>query len=305
MASLEGTSSANVHLKVTPISFSRILVGLDFTKPSERALQVAATIAELFEGELTVAHALPLFAPGVDAAGSIPEATEAMLECAENKIKDAIRSIGSGGAHFKMVVAFDGAVEFLSKKAVDIKADLLVLGSHAVSGPTRVMLGSVAETVLRHTSCPVLITGPKCRRTSHPFRSILFATDLSETGLRPAQYAVALAEQHQSRLTLIHVLEEKQTIASGMREEAEKACVRHLDSLMPETAGLWCQPKVEFAYGKPSEEILAAASKCDANLIVVGAGEHGALADHSPWGTIGKILHESNCPVLVVPAFKK
>lgn len=305
MASLESTSSANPHLKVTPISFSRILVGLDFSKPSERALQVAATIAELFEGELTVAHALPLFVPSVDAAGPIPEATEAMLQSAETRIRDAVGSIGAGDAHFRTVVAFDGAVELLSKKAEEIKADLLVLGSHAASGPARIMLGSVAETVLRHTSCPVLIAGPQCRQSSHPFRSILFATDLSETGLRPAQYAVALAEQHESRLTFIHVLEKKETMASGAREEEEQACMHQLGTLMPESAELWCRPQVEFAYGKPSEEILAAASNCMASLIVLGAGEHGALADHSPWSTIGQILHQSTCPILVVPGYKK
>jgi len=305
MASLESTSSTNPHLKVTPISFGRILVGLDFSKPSERALQVAASIAELFEGELTVAHALPLFAPGMDAAGPIPEATEAMLECAETRIKDAMGPIGAGGAHFRTVVAFDGAIELLSKKAEEINADLLVLGSHAASGPARIMLGSVAETMLRHTSCPVLITGPQCRRTSHPFRSILFATDLAGTGLRPAQYAVALAEQYDSRLTFIHVLEKKETMASGMREEEEQACMHQLDALMPDGAEFWCRPKVEFAYGKPSEEILAVASNCMASLIILGAGEHGALADHSPWSTIGELLHQSTCPILAVPNYKK
>lgn len=304
MATSETTASTNTHLEVKPISFNRILVGLDFTEPSQRALQVALTLAEQFESEVTVVHALPILVSGMDSAAIVPEATEAMVKSNEDRIDKAVRSIGAGNTRVKKVIEVDSAVELLARQVKDIQADLLVLGSHATSGPLRIVLGSVAETMLRHIDCPVMIAGPSCQRASHPFRSILFATDLVRTGQRAAQYAVALAEQYQSRLTLMHVLEEKQTMAGRIREEVEQACTKKLESLLPEAAELWCRPKAELAYGEPSEEILSAASACLASLIVVGIGEHGALADHSPWSTIGKILRQSTCPVLAVPNYR-
>jgi nucleotide-binding universal stress UspA family protein len=91
--------------------------------------------------------------------------------------------------------------------ASDEKVDLIVLGSHGSSGLERLALGSVAETVLRKAACPVLVVGPNCRTEQHPFRSILFATNLETTGLRAAQYASALLEHVHGRLTLLHVIE--------------------------------------------------------------------------------------------------
>src|SRR6202008_1482368 len=89
----------------------------------------------------------------------------------------------------------------------------------------RLVLGSTAETVLRKTTCPVLVVGPNCRAEQHPFRSILFTTDLETTGLRAAQYASALSEHVHGRLTLLHVIENQKdvpNVESGITENRLK-----------------------------------------------------------------------------------
>ena len=53
--------------------------------------------------------------------------------------------------------------------------------------------------------------------------------------------------------------------------------------------------------GEPASKIVAAAKGVKANLIVVGAREHSAMAEHSLWATLSGVIRESRCPVLAVP----
>ncbi|WP_263417972.1 universal stress protein [Terriglobus albidus] len=289
------------HLVASPISFERILVGTDFSEPAERAFDVAFEFAEQFGSHLYIAHAISLMLPSMASAGIVPEAVDALVQSAKEELNKVIRSRRTNAVSIEKVVAFGGAEEVLLEAVREKKIDLLVLGTHASLGIARIALGSVAESVMRHISCPVLITGPKCQRTSNLFGSILFATDLTTTGTRAARYAAALAEQFQSMLTIFHAMVKKESVASGRREESENASRLQLEFLLPETADLWCSPHMELAYGDPAEEILAMESNCDATLIVTGTGRHRALADHSPHSTLSKVLHIAKCPVLAVP----
>ncbi|WP_130422562.1 universal stress protein [Edaphobacter modestus] len=54
----------------------------------------------------------------------------------------------------------------INRVAVQEKADLIIVGSHGASGLERLVLGSIAESILHHAICPTLIVGPNCvRRT--------------------------------------------------------------------------------------------------------------------------------------------
>ncbi|QEE28596.1 universal stress protein [Terriglobus albidus] len=289
------------HLTASPISFERILVGTDFSEPAQLAFDIALEFAEQFGSHLSIAHAISLMLPSMASAGIVPEAVDALVQSAKEELDKVIRLHRTNVASIEKVVAFGGAEEVLLGTVREKKIDLLVLGTHASLGIARIALGSVAESVMRHVPCPVLIAGPRCQRTSNLFRSILFATDLTTTGTRAARYAAALAEQFQSLLTMFHAMEKKESVAGGRREECENASRLQLEFLLPEAADLWCRPHMELAYGDPAEEILAMENNCDATLIVTGTGHHRALADHSPHSTLSKVLHVAKCPVLAVP----
>jgi len=293
--------SSGDHLTASPISFERILVGTDFSGPAEQAVQIALEFAEQFGSHLSIAHAISLMLPSMASAGIVPEAVDALVQSSKEELDKVIRAHRTDPRPVEKIIALGGAEEVLLETVREKKIDLLVLGTHASLGIARIALGSVAESLMRHVPCPVLITGPKCQQTSNLFRSILFATDLTRTGTRAARYAAALAEQFQSTLTIFHAMEKKESVASGRREECENASRLQLEFLLPEAADLWCRPHMELAYGDPAEEILAMESNCDATLIVTGTGRHRALADHSPHSTLSKVLHVAKCPVLAVP----
>ena len=118
------------------------------------------------------------------------------------------------------------------------KIDLIVVGTHGRSGLGKLLLGSVAEDILRHASCPVLTVGPKVSgRAKLPalpargrdlapveleLQQIVFATDFAQYSLYAAQEAVALAEEFRSRLTLLHVIEDYSRLGYASRSDGRQ-----------------------------------------------------------------------------------
>ncbi|HEY0466390.1 MAG TPA: universal stress protein [Polyangiaceae bacterium] len=139
------------------MSFERILVATDFSDGSERALELALGLAEKFDSELTLVHsweppsysyAAGLYLPG-DAIAPIERAAIARLEEATAQLKlrfPAAKSLLRAGVPWEEVLA----------AAVQVKANLIVMGTHGRRGLERALLGSVAERVVRMSPVPVL-----------------------------------------------------------------------------------------------------------------------------------------------------
>lgn len=294
---LNTTSESSPHLATTEILFNRILVATDFSKPAAQALRVAMSIRQAFGAKLTLLHASipPVF--NVD-SGPIPEdILTADLEADKFEMKNLV----SNEPELKelspdTVVGFGEVVDLVNTTCKTDKVDLVVVGSHGASGLERLALGSVAESILRKSACPVMIAGPQCSMVEHPFRSILLATDLSATGLRAAQYASSLSERFHGKLTLLHILHEKNSeFKSTMVDRARQ----QLEQLLPDDIRQYCKAEIRVTYGKPAIEIVDVAKSLAASLIVVGLKDR-PLADHAAWSTLSYVIREANCPVLGV-----
>lgn len=198
----------------------------------------------------------------------------------------------------KVVVAYAEAIDLITRVSKDDKADLIVVGSHGASGLERLVLGSVAEAVMHHATCPVLVVGPSCKPEQHPFRSVLFATDLKTTGLRGAQYAAGLAERFHAKLTFLHVMTQDFE-RHGERELVKDRIRQELAQLLPSDMEQYCKTKILLDYGKPAETIVSVAKTECASMIVVGLRDR-ALADHAAWSTLSNVIREATCPVLGV-----
>ena len=290
-----------VHLATSDIHFKRILVGIDFSKQAALALKTAIAIGEIFGSEIFLVNAVSPFVYGTGQEPILPEMISAEIDSAKEEMKQIVAGEPRlDGLRLKTTVAYAGAVDLIEHIASEEKVDLIVLGSHGSSGLERLVLGSVAETVLRKAACPVLVLGPNCRAEQHPFRSILFATNLETTGLRAAQYASALSEHVHGRLTLLHVIENQTNVPSLESGLIENRLKQELQSLLPSNVGLFCEPKVRLEYGSPAELIPVVAESESVSLIVVGLRNPSGLADHSPWSTLSHVIREAKCGVLGV-----
>jgi nucleotide-binding universal stress UspA family protein len=88
---------------------------------------------------------------------------------------------------------------------------MIVVGTHNRTGIAKLALGSTAEQIFRHASCPVLTVGPSCPTepeldSPELIRPILFPTDFTDDSLRALPHAASFANEQKTRLVLLHVL---------------------------------------------------------------------------------------------------
>ena len=146
------------------LTLRQILVPVDFTETSDRALAYAVEFARRFDASITVIHAyqIPVYGfpdgayiTAADVAAQLSTAAQARLEAIVDSQK--LANVPMSG------ILRDGvAWEEINAVAQDIKADLIIIGTHGRRGLARALLGSVAENVIRTAKIPVLvINGPR------------------------------------------------------------------------------------------------------------------------------------------------
>ncbi|HUY82500.1 MAG TPA: universal stress protein [Acidobacteriaceae bacterium] len=286
------------HLESTPIRIKDILIATDFSEQATAAAKVAAGLARTLDAKLHVLHAVPL---QIYTADSTPMLQHVDVEIGQR----SLHTYAAGIPHLKSlkheeIVLSATPTDAISMMVEEKKIGLVVVGSHGRSGLKKVVLGSVAESAVRHLHCPVLVVGPQCDQTRGSLKSILFAADMLYSSLRPAQYAAAIARQTGASLTIAHVFpaSDARSAASEYRERVTHT----LRQLAPQDLYQERRIHIETAVGAPGEELLAIAARARSGLIVMGVHEHGMMADHAPWATIAQVVRTAHCPVLAVQA---
>ncbi len=297
---IDRKSGGDLRLGTSRARFRTILVGMDFSGPAIQVLHTAVSLAERFKGRLVLVNAVPPVVYSTGATMVTPELLDIDVNNAREEMRRILSSVNIGPVNCKVIVRLAEATDLIEEAARTQDVDLIVVGSHGAHGLEKLAFGSVAEGVLRKASCPVLVIGPNCANTLASIDSIIFATDLEIGAFRPAQYASAIAEEVNARLTLLHVSKPGLKRAGVSKELLESQLEQALRQLLPGDAELWCQPKVRVESGNPSEEILRVADAESADLVVVGVRENVTLGDHSLWSTISQIIQSVKCPVLGV-----
>jgi nucleotide-binding universal stress UspA family protein len=189
-------------------------------------------------------------------------------------------------------------------------ADLLVMGSHGRSGFTRMLLGSVAERVIRQAPCPTMVVPARAHDVVADapvrFRTILCPVDFSDNSLLAAEYAVSLAEESDAQLRLLPVvamppgLDALELTLKDLRVEVEADRLRRLDELIPAEATSYCTVQSAVRSGAVHQQILAAADEQASDLIVLGAHGRGAVDAAFFGSNAARVARGASCPVLIV-----
>lgn len=135
-----------------------ILVPVDFSVPSRAALDYAIRLAQDFGGSLVVLHVLdPLLAAGRLDSTRLRRLKSSSRKEAEEQLQTLRRELVQSGVRTKVFLRHGPATDIIVALAVKAKADLIIMGSQGRTGLSRLMVGSVAERVVRYASCPVLV----------------------------------------------------------------------------------------------------------------------------------------------------
>lgn len=151
------------------IDLHSILVPTDFSKSSDNALTYAVAFAEKFGAKILLLHVvqdLALFIPeAVLPAPPLVPPVEQFLTAAKEALDRAIRGLNRPGVTIQPEVAEGVTYEEVLRVARERDVDLIVMGTHGHTGLAHVLLGSIAEKVVRRAPCPVLTV----RHPEHEF----------------------------------------------------------------------------------------------------------------------------------------
>ena len=302
------------------VAIDRVLCPVDLSSYSRQALQHALAIARWYEAKVTVLHVFRQI-PVVDTAAAALGAglyappialTEVDRKAVERQVAEFVAH--TPGAEDVSVHVCEGINirEEILREAEATAAELLVLGSHGLTGVKRLVLGSVAENVLRHSPTPVLIVpahASEAPASGVPFRRVVCAVDFDADSYRALRYAFDLAQESDAQLTLLHAVampavhvgaEDLTIDVESIRDTVMRNARDRLDALVPDGARAYCTVHAEVVEGHAHQAVLGLATEVNADLIIMGVHSRAAF-DVAVFGsTTQAVVRGAQCPVLTV-----
>jgi nucleotide-binding universal stress UspA family protein len=310
----------------TNAEIKKILCVTDLSDFSNAAVPVAAILAEKLGSELFLGHVVEQAAllHGESISHS-PVPPPEILEMVQSRLETMM---SRHARDWIPLIAGGGVVHEIGRMIRENGVDLLVLATHGRSGVKRLVLGSVAEKLIRTLSGPVLVVpsgdfdGEGAERKPRGFERILVGCDFSEESDMALGYGLLLAGAFQSELHLVHVLEPSHRqnlmvtaleIEEGIWEKKRQAlnqelswkvpaefhdwCIRKLKDLVPEGR---CQPRTAVLEGHPYQSLVDYADSNRIDLIVLGSRGHGLAKTLFLGSTPDRVIRLARYPVLSV-----
>jgi nucleotide-binding universal stress UspA family protein len=284
---------------VKPFVISSILAPTDLTEASLPALRYARLLADHFLAKVavmyseTVVYPLDLMAPMIEFyLDAAPETKERLRSQIEQHAGPAM-----AGKPFDVEVMVGQPIPAIVRTAKERNADLIVMGTHLRHGIRRALLGSVSEGVLHESDCPVLTVASHddgVGAMPYAITNILCPVNFTEVARQSLHVAAGIALAFNARLTIVHVVEDEQTLDPAADEERMRRWVA------PELEDL-CSYRELVVRGGPAARVLDCADDVGADLLVIGA-QHRIFRDTTVIGaTSDRLMRFATCPVLVVP----
>jgi len=261
---------------------AHVLCPIDFSTPSRAALRYACALAEHFGARLTI---VTINDPLLTEVAGLRMGSSWMVEDTERELRRFVAETFEQTSSFQAEIGYEVAegkpAPQILRIARERACDLLVMGTHGMTGVRKMFFGSTTERVLRETSVPVLLTPPTdtgpltLDHVKRALRRVLVPVDMVPETRRQLQVAQAVAEGLEAQLLLLHVIEPVHfplpayislpSVDAERRVRAEQLLEALVSMLSPTV-----RPEALIAYGNPAEEIAKTARDRKAGLIVVG-----------------------------------
>lgn len=188
--------------------------------------------------------------------------------------------------------------EVILQQAVELKADLIVVGAKGLDAPAEAPLGSTASKLALDAPHSVLLARPSAH--IRPL-SIILAIDDSPSAWQALEFLCGLSLPDWARVTLINVVEEEGRYSSSGRPQAlPDPPNRYTAKVIEYLHDCGAQAQSILRYGHPADEILSIARERAADLIVIGAGRSAGGKPVCLGEVTGQVTKQASCSVLVV-----
>lgn len=297
------------------VTFDRILFPTDFSTCADRALTYAVDLTDRVDARLHFLHVVNELSPELYGISDPQERATALRSQiragAETRLHDLVPD--TQGANIETTVVLrssydvgDAIIEYVDEESVDF----VVMGTHGRKGLDRLMLGNIADTVLRQASCPVMTVREEVADSDRvDVGRILAPVDFSETSRKALSLADDVAQAYQAELHLLFVAEKRfvptfsDTGLPGVSVvEMDPSIVENAEAGLRQLGESLGRPDDQTRYhvrnGRATEEIIDCADASKMDLVVMGTRGLGGVDRILLGSTTETVARRAPCPVV-------
>ena len=288
---------------------TKILVAVDFSPHAEGALESTLDFVGERTAELHLIHVQVLFDAAEEISGSDEDIVAEVEELYQRMIEG--RAIADDTTMKCEVLRDIAPAAAVLRYAAENDIEMIVSGTHGRRGFRRMILGSVAEEIVRLSRCPVLtIGGEAAHHLGEHMKSILVPVDFSGESARTLVVAKHLCHGNQARLDVLHVVEESMHPAFyntgvfsvyDLRPDLDTRAAQEMERIYGESEGPAVDVTFALRQGHAAREIADYAKDQKSDLIVMST--HGLTGlSHVLIGSVAEsVVRTAPCPVLILP----
>jgi nucleotide-binding universal stress UspA family protein len=295
-----------------------ILVPTDFSDCALGALRWALTLAYHYDADVHLLHVVTLQKPGVygttDVVGEAASYQQKLESVYQARARELLHEVLAEEQQADVPVTTvvrqsmaiaDAVLSYVAQAGID----LVVAGTHGRRGVQHLVLGSVAEDIMREAPCPVLLVRQREEAAAAEFAPrILVPIDFSVPSRRALTYAAQLAERVGSTLHLLHVVEPLpfpvsltgiltiHDLLPDINDKAEQQLLRLAEDLRTDAPST----DVHVEEGYPAATIVRAARDLEAGMIVMASRGLAGLERLLIGSVTTRVVRAAPCPVLVM-----
>src|SRR5437667_1255221 len=225
------------------ITMEKILCPVDFFPASDEAVTYAAGLAANYDASIHLLHVVTPIAAGTYEYAIDTDVMKSMEEKSMEELTQLAPRVKKAGVAVTSELRTGDVYEEIKGSIVDVKPDLIVMGTHGRRGVERWFMGSTTEKLMRHSPVPLLTISASGEKVAVPrFRRILVTTDFSDGTPDALAYAFSAAQENESEITLLHVVHDVTADMSSKYRDSLIAGIRkQLDDVVPAEAKHWCE----------------------------------------------------------------
>jgi len=298
-----------------------VLVPLDFSRASLKAIDYALALVSRFGAKLNFVHVLDYdYPPPALAMMGVVIPDPGIGRNAKRRLKDIARKYAIDLPAENLNVVTGRAYHEICQLARRLEIDLIVTSTRGHTGLKHLFLGSTAERVVQHAPCPVLVVreherdflrGDAKSNRGLQLKKILVPLDFSACSIAGLEFAIRFASRWDAQLVLFNAVPIRAFVPYGdyggrelpdITGYAQDAAKQEMEDLISKlrTRGIKVEAAVEL--GSAAEEICDHAREQGADLIITSTHGSTGLGHVVIGSTAEHVVRYAYCPVLVVPS---
>jgi nucleotide-binding universal stress UspA family protein len=292
----------------------QLLVTLDGSPLAEQVLPMALSLCRTFGARLTLVSVL-------QARGSFQllPTTESQMEADrlenEGYLSQVVSRIGVNSVEVNYAIGVGPVAETVNTLAQDLQADMIVMSTRGRSGIQRLLVGSVAGSIIQLSTKPILLIRPLTQQNGKPseFKRLLVVLDGSEFAERVLPYARMLDPSFEGEILLLTVPEVPEAATYGvmagaveaLRTEAETQARSYLENVAAVLHGEGFRVRAIVTGSRPAETITHISEREKVDMVLMATHGRGGL-DRVYLGSVAeRLVQQTKVPLFLLPIHER